>query len=329
MSKLFPSMILVCVLLCLSSSAAFKPQLLPAARSGTLLSASRLHPQDSKVLVVGLGALPLLTMKTAFFAGYKEVLYILPEVQHAKCAKLMFGDDYEMATDGDGYLVTPETSSEGFGANSCGGRLKFLDGSNSEDVASVEGCDGMIFCGDEPSPPVPWPVAEYLLDACGPSLKQVALNSKTFNEEGYGFVVKAARKTANKNIWDQDGKEVAVLKDFEGKVKGKGGEGGFDVTVTRSGTLKGGGWGSTDPLADDVPSVGPEAYGLSDGFYEAVKRDIVNFNLLFDCEVSWRGAGRTTLCTEIVSNKSASQLTLARADVGLLRDARGRGARGG
>ena len=50
----------------------------------------------------------------------------------------MFGDDYQMAIDADGYLVPPETSSDGFGDNSCGGKLRFLDGSNNDDVASGE-----------------------------------------------------------------------------------------------------------------------------------------------------------------------------------------------
>ena len=66
------------------STFAFVPQLSPA-RVGTFLQAGSLNPPESKVLVVGLGALPLLTMKTAFFAGYKEILYILPEVQVRLC----------------------------------------------------------------------------------------------------------------------------------------------------------------------------------------------------------------------------------------------------
>lgn len=67
--------------------------------------------------------------------------------------------------------------------------------------------------------------------------------------------------TANKNIWDQDDKDVTALKDFEASLSKKAGEDGFDVNVIRSGTLKGGGWGSTDPMSDEVPSTGPEVSG--------------------------------------------------------------------
>ena len=104
----------------------------------TQLAAEKVSPEDGRVLVVGLGALPLLSMKTAFFAGYKEILHILPESQHRKCAKLMFGDGYEMTTDSEGFIVTPITSAPGFGGASCTGKMKFLDGSNNDDVASGE-----------------------------------------------------------------------------------------------------------------------------------------------------------------------------------------------
>ena len=202
----------------------------------------------------------------------------------------MFGDGYSYTTDEEGCLSPPFTSQSGFDDGSCGGKIKFLDGGDPSSTEELACVDGIVFASDNFEPAVPLEVANYLME-CASDLKQVSVHSKTMNEEGYGWIVSAARKTANKDIWDRNKDDVQKLTSFTEGVKKKAAEKGAGVTVIKTGTLKGGGWGVTN-LGDDAEGdekVGPEggeSYGLSDAFYKAVQRDIVNFQMLYDCETS-------------------------------------------
>ncbi|GMH73117.1 hypothetical protein TL16_g06096 [Triparma laevis f. inornata] len=161
------------------------------------LSSSKLPIPDSSVLIVGSGPLPLVSVKTAFYAGYKKIYHLLPPNVHDRSAKLLFGDGYDYNTDEDGCLNPPFMVKSGFDDASCSGKIKFLDGSDPTSTSELSCVDGIIFAGDNFEPAVPLEVATYLMD-CATDLKQVSLHSKTMNDEGYGWVVSAARKTANK-----------------------------------------------------------------------------------------------------------------------------------
>ncbi|GMH75323.1 hypothetical protein TrST_g7979 [Triparma strigata] len=279
------------LLACLpANTSAFHPFLAPSTRASLSLHASKLSVPDSTVLVVGSGPLPLVAVKTAYFAGYKKVYHLLPPNVHERSAKLMFGDGYSYTTDEEGCLSPPFTSQSGFDDGSCGGKIKFLDGGDPSSTEELACVDGIVFASDNFEPAVPLEVANYLME-CASDLKQVSVHSKTMNEEGYGWIVSAARKTANKDIWDRNKDDIQKLTSFTEGVKKKAAEKGAGVTVIKTGTLKGGGWGVTN-LGDDAEGdekVGPEgeeSYGLSDAFYKAVQRDIVNFQMLYDCETS-------------------------------------------
>ena len=112
--------------------------------------------------------------------------------------------------------------------------------------------------------------------------KRVVGMSRNLNGKDMGFFVKASKISANRQVWD--GSTSKQYKAFEESLKkcasAIGAEYtiaiGAEYTIARAGTLKGGASGDSEE---------PYKQFLTKQFYEMTKRDIVTWNLLFDCDI--------------------------------------------
>ena len=221
-----------------------------AVRGGALRMAA-LAP-GANVLAVGNGPVFLLSAKTAAQAGYKVTI--------VSNRKELF----------DSLLWSPARD-ETPDAN-----LRILGVESDEDVSAfneaVATADGLIIAFDGEQV-----LTDSLLDVVLPAeggASRVACLSKSLSGKGMGPFVSASKVAANNEVWAAPEARVAMYKEFEAKLK----KGGREVTVVRAGTMKGGGPGDPDNAA-------PPSMTLSEKFYaELPQKDLVNWQLLFDCE---------------------------------------------
>ena len=95
---------------------------------------------------------------------------------------------------------------------------------------------------------------------------------RNLNGKGMGLLVKAAKMSANSEVWD--GSTSSVYEKFEENLKKKAAACGAQYTIARAGTLKGGACGEKE-----------HNQFLTTKYYEMTKKDIVTWQLLFDCNV--------------------------------------------
>ena len=152
--------------------------------------------------------------------------------------------------------------------------LELVEGTDSDRVDSkVAETDAVIIAVDSDST-MDEGVINYVVNpATARNLKRVVGMSRNLNGKDMGFLVKASKISANPEVWDNS--NAAEYKKFEEVVRRQARGVGADYTIVRAGTLKGGACGE-DPLLSQF---------LSPKFYEMTKRDIVTWNLLFDCNV--------------------------------------------
>lgn len=229
------------------------------------LKMAKLLPDDSAhstVGIVGKGYISYLTAKLASKAGYKTwMLYPPSELDTIK--KLM------------------QTANEELPEN-----LEFLSIEDGELVQDkIKNTNALIFAADDPdNGVVDSSIIQFMINEATmstKSLKRVCILSRNLNGSGLGFFSKAAKATANSEVWSGDEKLIKMYKKFENQineaVKKECSE-ETDVSVVRAGTLKGGACG--DAAQDDYfPQY------LSPYFYEVTKKDIITWQLLFDCNV--------------------------------------------
>eukprot|EP00978_Attheya_sp_CCMP212_P013385 scaffold33692_cov59-Attheya_sp.AAC.6 len=131
----------------------------------------------------------------------------------------------------------------------------------------VDGTDGDIM---DPS------TIDFLISS--KSLKRVVVMSRHLNGKDMGFFAKASKKTANPEVWD--GSCIDKYRSFEAMVQQKAENLGADSTVVRAGTIKGGSCGEEEEASDDLVDS-----TLARDYYEITKKDIITWQLLFDCKV--------------------------------------------
>jgi len=213
-----------------------------------------LPSSESTVGVIGRGYVSVLSAKLAALAGY-NVWLLMPPGQQETITELINDEtvfqnlELVEATDTD-LLATKLQESEAFLISS------------DEDIMNES-------------------VMTYILDPnIATKVKRVVAMSRNLNGKGMGFFVKASKFSANRQVWDNNETANQEYKKFEELVKKqtKAYGDGCDYTIVRAGTLKGGGCGDDPKL---------EQY-LSKKFYELTQTDVVNWQLLFDCDV--RGA---------------------------------------
>ena len=136
----------------------------------------------------------------------------------------------------------------------------------------MEAADAIIFAVDDDST-MDSSVVDYVLDPeRAKNLKRVVAMSRNLNGSGMNFAVKASKISANGEVWDNGNADK--FKVFEKAIQDGAKACSAEYTIARAGTLKGGACGE-----DEFNQF------LSKKFYEMTKKDIITWNLLFDCNV--------------------------------------------
>ena len=214
----------------------------------------------SKVLAVGNGPVFLLAAKTAAAAGYGTTIV---SARSELFNQLLWAED--------------EAPSE---------NLQILGVTEDEDVSAfneaVANADGLLIAFDAEQT-----LTDTLLDVVLPAeggASRVVLLSKNLSGKGMGPFVSASKVAANKEVWAAPPERVEMYRAFEAKLAAKVAAKGGELTTVRAGTLKGGGPGDPDSVQNVAATLAPR-------FYSEIVSDLVNWQLLFDCET--RGVSLT------------------------------------
>lgn len=221
--------------------------------SNSQLNMATVSPSDGATVgVVGRGFVSVLAAKLAAVEGYKTWM-LMPPGQSETIQSLMNEED-----DDEGNVEVE--------------LVEATDGDKLESL--LESTDAYIFAVDDDTV-MDEAVLNFLLNPeNAKNVKRVVGMSRNLNGKDMGFFVKASKISANKQVWD--GSTSAQYKEFEECLKKCAGAIGADYTIARAGTLKGGASGDSEE---------PYKQFLTRQFYEMTKRDIVTWNLLFDCGV--------------------------------------------
>jgi hypothetical protein len=208
--------------------------------------------ESSTVGVVGKGFISILCAKLAAVAGYRSWLLVPP------------GQDETIAA-----LISDKSLP-----------IELIQSTDSDLVdIKLSETDALMIAVDDDST-MDEEVIKYILNPdSSRNVKRVVAMSRNLNGSNMGFLVKASKLSANAEVWDNSNCED--YKKFEDVIKRQSSAVGADYTIVRAGTLKGGACGENPVLSQY----------LSTKFYELTKKDIVTWQLLFDCNV--RGAKLT------------------------------------
>eukprot|EP00559_Dactyliosolen_fragilissimus_P005598 CAMPEP_0184870426 /NCGR_PEP_ID=MMETSP0580-20130426/37403_1 /TAXON_ID=1118495 /ORGANISM="Dactyliosolen fragilissimus" /LENGTH=289 /DNA_ID=CAMNT_0027372475 /DNA_START=89 /DNA_END=958 /DNA_ORIENTATION=+ len=207
-----------------------------------------LSSESSTVGIVGRGFISVLVAKLAALAGY-DTWMICPTGQEATILSLLNEE-----------CRTPSN-------------LELIPSSDTESVQGRMADSSALLVAVDDDTTMDESVINYLLDPeTAKNMKRVVCMSRNLNNQGMGFLVKASKMSANNEVWD--GSNADVYKNFEIAVKRQALACGAEYTIVRAGTLKGGACGE-----DEFQQY------LTKKYYEMTKKDIVTWQLLFDCNV--------------------------------------------
>jgi len=221
--------------------------------------------KKSMVGVVGRGFVFVLTAKLAALAGY-DTWMLYPEDQRSTITSLI-GDDIPS-------------------------NLELIPSINAGLINDRLGTtNAMIFSSDNDTP-LEEGIINYVLDndivTKNGNLKRIVTMSRNLNGKDMGWLVKASKKAANNDVWDNSSPEV--YQNYEEILKRKAAECGAEYTIARAGTLKGGGAGGYEEPSEDEEDDGEERSEylkqyLSREFYAMTKTGQITWQLLFDCSI--------------------------------------------
>lgn len=214
--------------------------------STSMLQMATVPPSlDNTVGIVGRGFISVLSAKLAAMQGYNTWL-LSPPGQEDVITSLVDNPDLP---------------------------LELVESTDTDRVETLIGqTDAYIIAVDDQST-MDEAVIKFIMNPETSKAKRISAMSRNLNGKDMGFLVKASKATANNEVWDNS--NAAEYKKFEDTVKKQAADLGGDYTIVRAGTLKGGAEGE-DPLCTQY---------LSNKFYEMTKKDIVTWQLLFDCNV--------------------------------------------
>jgi len=209
--------------------------------------------ETATVGVVGRGYISILVAKLAALAGYQTWIVCPP------------GDDEKVLSLIDSSGIAPDN-------------LKIISGADTDLVDSrMRETDALLVAVDDDTT-MSVPVLKYLISPeVALKLKRVVAMSRNLNGEGMGFFVKASKVSANKGVWDCS--TADAYKAFEEVVKEQTAACDAEYTFARAGTLKGGACGGGEDNEFEFKQY------LSEEYYTLVKKDVVNWQLIFDCQV--------------------------------------------
>lgn len=217
------------------------------------LGATVTPSSETVVGTIGNGYLPTLVAKVAAHRQHGKSWILCPSAEIEVMQELV-------AMDGNTMLPN----------------LELVPASDTDRVEELLGeSDALLFGTDDVESVVAPAIIDYMLDPekISNKLKRVVVMSRNLSGKGMGFFASASRTAANAQVWDNSAK--SSFQDFEENLRRGAGRCGADLTIVRSGTLKGGASG------EDMKY--PQY--LSEKFYELTKADIVTWQLLFDCNV--------------------------------------------
>ena len=213
------------------------------------LSPADSGPESGNVGVVGRGFVACLAAKLSALRGY-ETWMLCPRGQEDTIRSIICDDSTDLPTN-----------------------LHLMESADSEGVrAKMAGMGALIVAVDDQSC-MNGDVIDYVLDPdiVKDGVRRVVGMSRNLNGSGMGFFVSAAKRTANPEVWDMGAKDE--YGEFESRLRAAASRVGAEYTIARAGTLKGGGCGE-----DEHPQF------LTQKFYDITKKDIVAWQLLFDCK---------------------------------------------
>mmetsp|Transcript_6277 Transcript_6277/g.14423 ORF Transcript_6277/g.14423 Transcript_6277/m.14423 type:complete len:343 (+) Transcript_6277:256-1284(+) len=230
----------------------------PKQRFSTSLQAVR---PGSSVLVIGSGALHLLTAKQAALAGYRTSVFTARYPRET--LELIYDEQ-----------ACPLGSIP----------LTFLEISNKNECEeAIAAAEAVILVTDGEST-----VTDFAIDAVIPDLpgatkvKHIVAMSRNLNGRGLGFFAQSAKEFANPEVWAGAKVIVESYRMFEKKVRAKAEKVGATYTIVRAGTLKGGGPGAESTKGSGLyPHA---AYALSAKFYTLGMVAKPNWRMLFDMD---------------------------------------------
>lgn len=219
-------------------------------KTHTCLQMAVVVPPSSAVGIVGRGFISVLTAKIAAVKGYNTWLLIPPGQRDTILG--LVSEDYE------GII-----------------NLELIEATDSDAIdGKVESSDAIIFAVDDDGT-MDEMVINYILNPKkAQQVKRVVAMSRNLNGKDMGFFVKASKISANSEVWD--GSKIKEYQEFESIIKRQSMLLDAEYTIVRAGTLKGGGRGIDEEPYDQF---------LSKKFYDMMKKDIINWQLLFDCNV--------------------------------------------
>ena len=160
------------------------------------------------------------------------------------------------------------------------------DASDDKIAAAVAKSDGMIVAIDED-----WTLTKPQLDEILPDASKAdwpshfVLMSRNLEVQQGGPFAFAAKRAANKELWEANEKSVDNYRAGEALIKQRALAAGAAWTVIRAGTMKGGASGDAGFTTDDglTPSTGGEPSFLTGEFYKLGQQDTVNWRRIYDC----------------------------------------------
>ena len=204
--------------------------------------------ESSSVGIIGRGFIAVATAKIAATQGYDTFMLCPPGQEET--IKELINDEGDMP---ENLVLIEATDSDNFNAK-------------------IENADAIVIAVDDDSV-MDNSVIEYILDPNkAKNLKRVVAMSRNLNGSGINFAVKASKISANGEVWDMG--TADSYRQFEKAIKDGAKACSAEYTIARAGTLKGGACGEKEF----------NQY-LSSKFYEMTKKDIITWNLLFDCNV--------------------------------------------
>jgi hypothetical protein len=263
-----------------SSSAVRRRWIWPLDSFDTSSSASPSSTSTSTVVdpsehttigTVGSGYLPLLIAKVAAYRGHGRSWIICPAADVDVMRRLA-------------------TSSSSSPSDRTLDNLEFVTSSSVERIEELlSETDALMIATDDVDSVVDSSVLSYLLDPARVGgmggivrMKRVVAMSRNLNGSGMGMLASASRKAANSQVWDNS--NAGQYGEHEASVKLAAAGCGADWTIVRSGTLKGGAAGEQGSEDGGDADYYPQ-YLNSDEYYAMTKRDIITWQLLFDCNV--------------------------------------------
>ena len=234
-----------------SKALAFTPA--RTGSSSTHLKATVTPSSETVIGTIGNGYLPTLVAKVAANRQHGKSWILCPSAEIEVMQELVAMD----------------------GFNTMLPNLELVPASDTDRVEELLGeSDALLFGTDDVESVVAPAIIEYMLDPAKLSkLKRVVAMSRNLSGKGMGFFASASRTAANAQVWDNSAK--SAFQEFEENMRRGADRCGADITIVRSGTLKGGACGEDNAF--------PQY--LSEKFYELTKSDIVTWQLLFDCNV--------------------------------------------